>query len=80
MGGRVSTVWASISASYALVVGRNRDGTKTPDRRACIGSIASLYRYDAAAAQAIRPDNLRRTAILRYASWAAVSRFRGWSG
>src|SRR6266849_5704632 len=28
----------------------------------------------AAAAEAIRPDNLRRTAILRYASWAAVFR------
>src|SRR5712671_7151853 len=38
----VSTVWASISVSYAVVVGRNRDGTKTPVRRACIGSIRRL--------------------------------------
>jgi len=36
-----------------------------------MGTIASLWRYDAAAAQAIRRDNLRRTAILRYTSWAA---------
>jgi hypothetical protein len=34
-----------------------------------MGTIASLRRYDVAAAEAIRPDNLRRTAILRYASW-----------
>src|SRR6202030_1827464 len=39
-----------------------------------MGTIASLRRYDVAAAEAIRPDNLRRTAILRYASWAAVFR------
>jgi hypothetical protein len=39
-----------------------------------IGTIASLRRYDVAAAEAIRPDNLRRTAILRCASWAAVFR------
>jgi hypothetical protein len=37
-----------------------------------MGTIVSLWRYDAAAAEAIRPDNQRRTAILRYASWAAV--------
>ena len=37
-----------------------------------MGTTASPWRYDAAAAQAIPPDNLRRTAILRYASWAAV--------
>jgi hypothetical protein len=30
-----------------------------------MGTIASLRRYDVAAAEAIRPDNLRRTAILR---------------
>jgi hypothetical protein len=35
-------------------------------------TIVSPWRYDAATAQAIRPDNQRRTAILRYASWAAV--------
>jgi hypothetical protein len=45
-----------------------------------MGTIASLRRYDVAAAEAIRPDNLRRTAILRYASWAAVFRSRGWPG
>ena len=39
-----------------------------------MGTIASPWRYDVAAAEAIRPDNLRRTAILRYASWAAVFR------
>jgi hypothetical protein len=39
-----------------------------------MGTIASLRRYDVAAAEAIRPDNLRRTAILRYASRAAVFR------
>jgi hypothetical protein len=37
-----------------------------------MGTIASPWRYDAAAADAIRPDNQRRTAILRYASWTAV--------
>src|SRR5882724_5815234 len=35
-----------------------------------MGTIASPWHYDAAAAQTIRPDNLGRTAILRYASWA----------
>jgi hypothetical protein len=45
-----------------------------------MGTIASLSCYDAVADQAIRPVNLRRTAILRYASWAAVSRFLRWSG
>jgi hypothetical protein len=55
-----------------LVVGRNRDGTKPPVRRACIGSIASPWRYDGATGAAIRPDNQRCTAILRYVSWAAV--------
>jgi hypothetical protein len=37
-----------------------------------MGTIALPWRYDAATAQAIRPDNLRWIAILRYASWAAV--------
>jgi hypothetical protein len=36
--------------------------------------LFSPWRYDVATAEAIRPDNLRRTAILRYASWAAVFR------
>src|SRR5438874_13027062 len=35
-------------------------------------TTASPWRYDVAAARAIRADNQRRTAILRYASWAAV--------
>jgi len=35
-----------------------------------MGTVLSPWHYDAAAAQAIRPDNLGRTAILRYASWA----------
>ncbi len=37
-----------------------------------MGTIVSPWRYDAAAAETIRPDNQRRTTILRYASWAAV--------
>jgi hypothetical protein len=32
-----------------------------------MGTIAAPLRYDAAADQALRPDNPRRTAILRYA-------------
>jgi hypothetical protein len=39
-----------------------------------MGNIVSPWRYDVAAAEAIRPDNLRRTTILRYASSAAVFR------
>jgi hypothetical protein len=35
-----------------------------------MGTIASPWHYDAVACHAIRPDNQRRTAILRYASWA----------
>jgi hypothetical protein len=37
-----------------------------------MGTTASPWRYEVAAADAIRPDNQRRTAILRYALWAAV--------
>jgi hypothetical protein len=37
-----------------------------------MGTIASPWRYDAATAHAIRPDNQLRTAILRFARWAAV--------
>ena len=37
-----------------------------------MGTIASPWCYDVAAAQAIQPDNRRRTAILRYTSWTAV--------
>jgi hypothetical protein len=37
-----------------------------------MGTIALPWRYDVAAASAIRSDNQRRTAIFRYASWAAV--------
>jgi hypothetical protein len=37
-----------------------------------MGTIASPWRYDAAAAKTILPDNPRQTTILRYASWAAV--------
>jgi hypothetical protein len=39
-----------------------------------MGTIVSPWRYDAATAQSIRPDNLRRTAIFRYVSRAAVFR------
>jgi hypothetical protein len=38
------------------------DGAPRPMK---IGTIASPWRYDAANAQAIRPDNQRRAAILR---------------
>jgi hypothetical protein len=37
-----------------------------------MGTIASPWRYDVAADQTIRPHHLRRTAILRYASWTPV--------
>jgi hypothetical protein len=37
-----------------------------------MGTTASPWRYDAAADETIRPDNQRRTAILRYALWATV--------
>jgi hypothetical protein len=37
-----------------------------------MGTIAAPWRYDAVALPAIQPDNLRRTAILRYASRAAA--------
>jgi hypothetical protein len=43
-----------------------------------MGTIVSPWRYDAAAGDAIRPDNPRPAAILRYASWLAASRW--WSG
>ncbi|WP_371933006.1 hypothetical protein [Bradyrhizobium sp. CCGUVB23] len=37
-----------------------------------MGTTRSPSHYDPAADQAIQPDDLRRTAILRYALWAAV--------
>jgi hypothetical protein len=37
-----------------------------------MGTIASSWRYDLAAADAIRPDNQRQIAILHYSSWTAV--------
>jgi|SRR5579864_6010669 len=37
-----------------------------------MGTIASPWRYDAAAAKTILLDNQRRTTILRYALWAAA--------
>jgi hypothetical protein len=36
-----------------------------------MGTTASLYRYDAAARHALKSANLRRPAILRYASLTA---------
>ena len=59
----MSTVWASISVSYALVVGSNRDGTKPPVRRACIGSTHSPWRYDAGTHYAFQWANPQRPAI-----------------
>src|SRR5216684_6137964 len=46
-------------------------------RSMTMGTIASPCRYDAAARHASQSANLRRPAILHYASWAAV--FPGWS-
>jgi hypothetical protein len=37
-----------------------------------MGTIVSPWRYDAAAHYALQSASLRRPAILRYASWAAV--------
>jgi hypothetical protein len=37
-----------------------------------MGITRSPWRYDAAADQALRPDNLRRLAFLRYPSWAVA--------
>ncbi|KJC42672.1 hypothetical protein UP06_23210 [Bradyrhizobium sp. LTSP857] len=37
-----------------------------------MGTIVSPWRYDAAAREASRPDNLRRTTIFRYALMAAA--------
>jgi hypothetical protein len=46
-----------------------------------MGTIASPWRYDAAARHALQSANLRRPAILRYDSWAAVFPISaGWSG
>jgi hypothetical protein len=48
---------------------RSQSGAPRPMK---MGTIASPWRYDVAADQTIRPHNLRRAAILRYASWTAV--------
>src|SRR5205823_8425755 len=45
-----------------------------------MGTTRSPWHYDAAARHAHRSVNLRRTAILHYASRRRSSRFRGWSG
>jgi hypothetical protein len=45
-----------------------------------VGTIVSPWRYDAAARHAPQSVNLRRPAILHYASWAAVFPIRRWSG
>jgi hypothetical protein len=47
------------------------------NRRAETGTTAP-WRYDAGPSDAIRPDDLRQTAILRFASWAAA--FRNFGG
>jgi mRNA interferase HigB len=41
-----------------------------------MGTIASPWRYDDAARDALRSVNLRRPAILRYAAWAVARRVR----
>jgi hypothetical protein len=45
-----------------------------------MGTIVSPWRYDGGTVQAIRPDNLRRTAMLPTPHGRPFSRFRGWSG
>ena len=45
-----------------------------------MGTTCSPFPYDAAARHARQSVNLRRPAILRYATWEAASRFRGMSG
>jgi hypothetical protein len=49
-----------------------------------MGTTRSLCPYDAAARDALQSANLRRPAILRYASWASWAAVfpisQGWSG
>ena len=51
---------------------RNEGIARYAPRSMKMGTTASLWRYDAAAARAIWPNRPRQTAILRYTSWAAV--------
>jgi hypothetical protein len=55
---------ASIPRGFANLF---RNGAPRPTK---MGTIVLPWHYDAVACHAIRPDNQRRTAILRYASWA----------
>ncbi len=64
-----SGVTTSCPVKVALARDRTQSGAPRPMK---MGTTASPWRYEVAAADAIRPDNRRRTAILRYASWAAV--------
>ena len=60
------------AAKSHRIVQKRKNGAPPPMK---MGTTASPWHYDVAAADAIRPDNQRRTAILRYASWAAVFPF-----
>jgi hypothetical protein len=55
-------------------MGRGRKSLKIvgAPRSMKMGTILSLCPYDAAARRTRQSANLRRPAILRYASWAAV--------
>ncbi len=46
------------------------EGGAGAPRQMKMGTIVLPWHYDVVAWHAIRPDNQRRTAILRYASWA----------
>jgi hypothetical protein len=61
------------TATFLLYAALGLDSIAVVAPRAMkMGTTASPWRYDAAAAATIRPDSRRRTTILRYASWAAV--------
>src|SRR5262249_9478838 len=45
-----------------------------------MGTIRSLCPYDAATPYALQSANLRRPAILRYATWRLLPDFAGWFG
>jgi hypothetical protein len=58
------TTGLGLDGSWSAAIAHLKNGAPRPMK---MGTIASLWRYDAVAARAIRPGNLRRTAILRYA-------------
>jgi len=56
---------------FQTVIFGKQFGSGAP-RSTKTGTIRSPYPYDAVARHALQSVNLRRPAILRYASWAAV--------